>query len=72
MLEQLPQDAEALFLAGVHAKSQREYVAARDYFRRGFKIEPKRHDLAVELASQLLRTREHAEAHRLLVSAGSR
>lgn len=72
MLEQLPHDPETLFLAGVHAKSQREYAVAKDYFRRGLAIDPERQDLAVELASQLMRTKEHSEAHGLLVSAGPR
>ena len=72
MLERIPHDAETLFLAGVHAKSQREYAVAKDYFSRGLTIDPERQDLAVELASQLLRAKEHAAAHRLLVSAGPR
>ena len=70
MLERIPHDAETLFLAGVHAKSQREYAVAKDYFSRGLTIDPERQDLAVELAGQLLRAKEHAAAHRLLVSAG--
>ena len=72
MLEEVPHDAETLFLAGVHAKSQQDYALAVDCFRRGLRIDPERHDLAVELASQLIRTKEHAEAHGLLVSAGPR
>ena len=72
MLQEAPHDAETLFLAGVHAKSQQEYALAIDYFRRGLEIDPERHDLTVELASQLMRTKEHSEAHGLLVSAGAR
>ena len=72
MLQEAPHDAETLFLAGVHAKSQQEYALAVDYFRRGFEIDPERHDLTVELASQLMRTKEHSEAHGLLVSVGAR
>ena len=72
MLQEAPHDAETLFLAGVHAKSQQEYALAINYFRRGLEIDPERHDLTVELASQLMRTKEHSEAHGLLVSVGAR
>ena len=71
LLSQDPEDPENLFLAGVYAKSQRQYEAARDYFGRGVELAPERHDLAVELADQLLRALQHNQSHSLLISAGS-
>ena len=71
LLSQDPEDPENLFLAGVYAKSQRQYEAARDYFGRGVELAPERHDLAVELADQLLRALQHNQSHSLLMSAGS-
>lgn len=71
LLSHFPDDPESLFLAGVYAKSQRQYESARAYFRRGLELDPERHDLAVELADQLLRALEHNESHSLLLTVGS-
>lgn len=71
LLSYAPEDPESLFLAGVYAKSQRQYQAARDYFSRGVELDPQRHDLVVELADQLLRALDHNQSHSLLMTAGS-
>ena len=70
LLKQYPHDPETLFLAGMYAKSQGQSVDAKEYFEQGLKIAPERHDLAVELSNQLLRSTDHNRAYELLTEAG--
>lgn len=66
LLDKEPNAPETLFLAGVLERVKKNHEAARNYFERGLQLAPERHDIAVELASQLSILSHHRAAFNVL------